>query len=269
METPTHLTVALAPGINPRKWSRVWEERRAETPLEFATLHAAEARQLVLDDGAQVAFVRHPFEREGLNAIDLFAEDVVAVVAVESDLDIDEPLRLEELDDWQLVLAAWTPDWAEAAERLGLDSGASAMTTDPADAMELVAGGAGVAIVPQSVARQHSRKDVTYRVISDLPRVPVSIVWAAEDDRLDTEEFVGIVRGRTAGSSRGRTGAKSAALQREEQQALAEAERRVKEQQKKKATAKRIGTSSGTSRGAQLAAKRAKAGGSSGKRKRR
>ena len=60
----------------------------------------------------------------------------------------------------------------------------------------------GLALMPMSVARAHSRRDVVARPLTDAADSGIALVWprASDDPRLDT--FIGIVRGRTANSSR-------------------------------------------------------------------
>jgi hypothetical protein len=77
-----------------------------------------------------------------------------------------------------------------------------------ADAIAWVASGAGITVVPMSLARLHHRKDVTYRVLDAGPAAPVGLAWVTDRTTDLVEEMVGIVRGRTANSSRGR-GARS------------------------------------------------------------
>ena len=61
----------------------------------------------------------------------------------------------------------------------------------------------GALIVPQSLARLHHRKDLTYRPITDAPTCPVALAVPAGPQSELVEEFVGIVRGRRPDSSRG------------------------------------------------------------------
>ena len=74
---------------------------------------------------------------------------------------------------------------------------------DWAAAVELVAANVGVAVMPQSVARALSRRDVVARPIDDGEETRVALAWATDRTTADVEEFIGIVRGRTANSSRG------------------------------------------------------------------
>ena len=59
-------------------------------------------------------------------------------------------------------------------------------------------------VLPQSLGRLHQRRGLTARIVRDAPGSAVGLAWVT--DRYDdlTEEFIGIVRGRTATSSRGR-----------------------------------------------------------------
>jgi DNA-binding transcriptional LysR family regulator len=71
------------------------------------------------------------------------------------------------------------------------------------EAIESVAAGTGIVIVPMSVARLHHRKDTVQRVVTDLPATTIALVWLREHDDDDTQAFVGVVKGRTANTSRG------------------------------------------------------------------
>jgi DNA-binding transcriptional LysR family regulator len=71
------------------------------------------------------------------------------------------------------------------------------------EAIETTAAGTGVVIVPMSVARLHRRKDTVQRPVTDLPPSTIALVWRRDRDDEVCQEFVGVVRGRTARSSRG------------------------------------------------------------------
>jgi DNA-binding transcriptional LysR family regulator len=88
--------------------------------------------------------------------------------------------------------SGWTPD----AEQLAWP------TMTVRDAIEVVASGTGVVIVPMSVARLHHRKDTEYRPVTDLSPTTVGLSWLVENDDPRVQTFIGIVRGRTERSSR-------------------------------------------------------------------
>src|SRR5690606_21064973 len=67
----------------------------------------------------------------------------------------------------------------------------------------------GVLIVPQSLARLHHRKSLTYRPLvgteqRPVPQSQVALSWPEGETSELMEEFIGIVRGRTVNSTRGR-----------------------------------------------------------------
>ena len=61
--------------------------------------------------------------------------------------------------------------------------------------------GMGALVVPQSLARLYHRKDLTFRPITDAPSCPVALAVPEGPQSELVEEFVGIVRYRTAAAS--------------------------------------------------------------------
>lgn len=187
------------PGATPGKWIDLWNERMPRTPLELREIAVAAQRAALDADDLDAALVRLPIDREELHVIPLYDEVPVVVCAAESHLTAADELALDDLagevvispaDD---VLAVAVPDAAPAA---------FAPPATTADAVEVVATGVGVLIVPMSLARLHHRRDVTYRPLRDGPTSTVALAWQASRTSPAVETFVGIVRGRTANSSR-------------------------------------------------------------------
>jgi DNA-binding transcriptional LysR family regulator len=143
-----------------------------------------------------MAFVRLPLDTDDLHVVRLY-DEVPVVVAGRDHLvaAADGTVTLHDLDDEQLVLPHRS-GWRPSAEQLDWPP----MTEQ--EAIETVAAGTGVALVPMSVARLHHRKDVVHREVSDLAPTTVALVWLRERDDETTQAFVGVVRGRTAHSSR-------------------------------------------------------------------
>ena len=67
-----------------------------------------------------------------------------------------------------------------------------------------MAAGIGLLVVPQSLARLHHRRDLVFRPVTDAPQSQVALSWLEDRTSDLVEEFIGIVRGRTVNSSRGR-----------------------------------------------------------------
>ncbi|MFF4186792.1 LysR family transcriptional regulator substrate-binding protein [Streptomyces sp. NPDC001691] len=201
-EEPPSFRLAYVPGVTPSKWVRIWNERLPDIPLTLSTVSAAEAPGVLRGRGADAGFVRLPIDRTELSAIPLYTETTVVVVPKDHLIAAVEEVSPEDLAD-EIVLHPLddTLDWEHPPGRPALERPA---TTE--DAIELVAAGVGLLVVPQSLARLHHRKDLTYRTITGVPESRVALSWPEEEITPDlVEEFIGIVRGRTVNSSRGRT----------------------------------------------------------------
>jgi hypothetical protein len=74
------------------------------------------------------------------------------------------------------------------------------------EAVETVAAGVGIVVLPMSVARLHNRKDVVHRPVSDAEKTRIALAWRRDLDDERVQTFIGVVRGRKATSSRGPTG---------------------------------------------------------------
>jgi DNA-binding transcriptional LysR family regulator len=193
-------TLAYVPGVTPAKWVRTWQERVPEVPLVLDQVPAAGAEGLVRDRRADAALLRLPIDRTGLHAIPLYTETTVVVFPKDHFLAAAEEVSGEDIAD-ELVLHPLddTLDWERPPGREALERPATTK-----DAIELVAAGVGLLVVPQSLARLHHRRDLVYRPCTAAPESRVALSWLAEETTDLMEQFIGIVRGRTVNSTRGR-----------------------------------------------------------------
>jgi DNA-binding transcriptional LysR family regulator len=187
----------------PAKWVRTWNERMPEVPLTLIQVPAAEAADLVRDRGADAVLLRLPTDRTGLHAIPLYAETTVIVVPKGHPVAAaDEVSAADVVDGVVLHPHDDTLDWERPLGRQAIQRPATTR-----EAIELVAAGVGLLVVPQSLARLHHRRDLTCRPVSDAPESRVALSWL-EDETTDLiEQFIGIIRGRTINSTRGRPSA--------------------------------------------------------------
>ncbi|MFI5795748.1 LysR family substrate-binding domain-containing protein [Streptomyces sp. NPDC051677] len=192
--------LAYVPGVTPAKWARIWQERLPDTPLTLLQVTPAEASDVLRDGTADAAFVRLPVDRTVFSAIPLYTETTVVVVPKDHVITAAEEITLDDLADEVVlhplddVLGWEQPPGEPAFERPA--------TTE--DAVELVAANIGVLVVPQSLARLHHRRDLTYRTVVDAPQSDVGLSWPENATTDLVEDFIGIVRGRTVNSTRGR-----------------------------------------------------------------
>lgn len=190
--------IAFVAGVSPDKWASRWREREPD-PLELALVPDDEQVAVLADGRAHMAFARLPVDTGVLHAIPLYVEVAVAVVPKEHPAAAYDELALADLADEQLIQdPAEVPGWEALPHPPRLDFPPMGLK----DAVEVVASGTGILVLPMSVARLHHRKDVTAVPLTDGPESRVALVWRKDLDDPRTDTFVGIVRGRTANSSR-------------------------------------------------------------------
>jgi len=173
------LRIGFVPGVTLTKWRRIWADRMHRVPLDVVEVTQAGQRTSLVSGEVDMCFVRLPIDTDGLHTIALY-EEVPVVVAPK-----DHPLAA--FDDVSLADLAGETFVVDDAEATGVDR---------------VAWGAGVMLVPLSVARSHSRRDLIHRPVTDAQPTAIALAWLVDNPNELIEEFIGIVRGRTANSSR-------------------------------------------------------------------
>lgn len=192
-------TLGAVPGATPGKWIDVWKERMPRTRLELVPLRVDHQRAALLEGEVDAAIVRLPIERADLNVIPLYDEVPVVVMSVDSHLTAADELELHDLDGEVVIVPA---DDVLALTIPGAVAPAFAPPADTGEAIATAAAGVGVVVVPMSLARLHHRKDADFRPLAGAEASSVALAWVAERTTPEVDAVVGIVRGRTANSSR-------------------------------------------------------------------
>lgn len=195
--------IAFVPGVTPGKWSRIWEQRVRGIPLELIAI--AERDQLaVLHEGrADTCFVRLPVDPEGISLIPLYREVPVVVVPIDHAVSAFDEVSVDDLSDEHLLQDPDSvPEWRDVAVEVRDGTRVDVPPMTAKDAVELVAAGVGIVILPKSVARLHDRKDVTHRPVTGVAESQIGLAWLTDATDSRIENFIGIVRGRTERSSR-------------------------------------------------------------------
>lgn len=196
--------VGFVPGVMPDKWGRTWAERMPRRPLDLVPLGDGDGVAMVRAGELDMCFVRLPVDREGLHLIPLYDEQPVVVVAREHPVAAYEEIDVGDLADEHLLQDPDTvPAWRDVATEVrdGTRHPVPAMTLR--QAVESVAAEAGIVVVPLSLARLHHRKDVVAVRVTGVPTTKVGLTWRVDDEDERVQAFIGVVRGRTANSSRG------------------------------------------------------------------
>lgn len=175
------LTIAFVPGVSPAKWVRVWRERFPDAELGLLPIGPTEVDDALTGE-ADMAFARMPVGAH-LNAIPLWTETAVVAMPKDGPLASADVVTEADLADVHVVDAGPVPE-------------------DVSAALDLVEANVGVVVLPQSLFRAASRKDLVAKPLDGAAGTRIALVWRDADSSDTTEEFIGVVRGRTANSSR-------------------------------------------------------------------
>ncbi len=195
--------VAFVTGVVPDRWVRAWRTRLPRSPLELVPVAQHDQLSGVRDGTVHMAFVRLPVDRTGLHLIPLWSERPVVVVSTEHPVAAYDEIAVADLAEEHLLQDPETvPEWRDLATEVREGTRHPVPSMSLAQAVESVAADAGVLVLPAAVARLHHRKDVTAVPVTGVAATRIALVWRESDDDPRLETFIGIVRGRTARSSR-------------------------------------------------------------------
>lgn len=208
------LTLGFVRGVAPSKWAERWARAVREQPLELVPLGLGEVDAAMsttdvllerIAPGRAPAETAEATDSPTRHALRLYEEGVALVVDADHELASLSEVGLDEL---ALVPLLSHPDhhleWPAAQPW----SDESWVPRDAGATLELVATGVGAALMPFPLARHLAGKR-THAVIpvtsGGEPLLPGTEIWASwriERDANDVQRLIGVLRGRTARSSR-------------------------------------------------------------------
>ena len=178
----TTLRVGFVPGVEPDRFLRRWKSGRRQAWLELVPVPLSRQGAALTDGEVDMCFVRLPHASEDLHLVPLWEERAAIVVGTENVLSL-----LDEIGEGDLEGETEIP---------------STHLDDAAERVAVVATGVGYTRMPLSLARLHHRKDAASRILRDAEPSRIALAWPRAADDAVRQEFVGVVRGRTARSSR-------------------------------------------------------------------
>ncbi|MFC8303502.1 substrate-binding domain-containing protein [Specibacter sp. NPDC057265] len=204
------LKVTFVPGVTPGKWIHRWQERMPDVPLEAKPVSVDHQLDAVRAGEADMAFVRLPVDKTGLHVIELYRELSVVVAPKDHPIAAFDELDVSDLaDEYLLADPEEFPQWRDVSTEIAAGNRKPLPPMASLDeALDLVEAGLGILILPMSVARLLSRKTLRSRLLHGVPESSVGLAWVdhlqplALSDEAVIQEFIGVVRGRSAQSSR-------------------------------------------------------------------
>ncbi|MCT1514325.1 LysR family transcriptional regulator substrate-binding protein [Dietzia cercidiphylli] len=190
------LAIGYVPGVQPDKWLTRWRERNPDVPI--SARRSGDPRSALArvagDEGFDVIFLREPdaaprSSPPGLLRVPLYTETMAVLAEKDHELAAFDTVAVADLEGER---------WLDPVDAI------AATPAEVSAAVDLVAAGVGLLVLPLPYARSLSRRDVVVRPIDGVPATRMGVAWSTrrEGDEL-IDEFVGIVRGRTAATTRG------------------------------------------------------------------
>src|SRR5215831_8415756 len=146
---------------------------------------------------SDVAIVRPPFDPEGLELHEIGDEPRLVMLAADHPLADRRSVRFREIEREPWVDVDTDPIWCsfwhvQEQRQEKLQVGARCRTLD--DMLEAARTGAGIGLLPDSIARAQSWPGLVFIPVVDIPPSPVAVASRAGDGRPAVQRFVALVR---------------------------------------------------------------------------
>ncbi|MFJ9894771.1 LysR family transcriptional regulator [Streptomyces sp. NPDC091280] len=163
---PHRLVVGFRAGIVVTPALRAFAAAHPDTEVKARRVEWDDQEHLILDGTVDLAYLRRPVRAQGLTLLPLFTEPRVAMLPADHRLAGKPDLVLADLaGENRLRYLNPHPDPGDVPIR----------TIE--EKFENVASGAGITLVPVSVAEQYSRPDIAYVPVTDAEPDEVVLAW--------------------------------------------------------------------------------------------
>jgi DNA-binding transcriptional LysR family regulator len=183
--------------------------------VELVRLYWHDQTQALRDGKVDVAFLHGPFDGTGLRSFCVRREPRVAVVSASSPLADREAIEVKALADFPVIHhrgaeAAWDEFETVDPRPDGAHPAAGPYVENIEEKLAHVAAGDAISFLPAFTAAAVGQTGVAFVPVTDIPPIPISLAWRADDGSRYVESFVAAVR-RTARRSGAQVPARSGA----------------------------------------------------------
>ncbi|MET8770412.1 LysR substrate-binding domain-containing protein [Streptomyces sp. NPDC004658] len=178
--TPT-LTIGFMPGITLTPATALFTTRHPDVNVRLLRTSWDDQVEVLLDGRADVSVVRLPIDGHGLQVRSLFQEPRVVVLPAGHRLADRASVTIADLASEHLLQDPdAVPEWRDVAEELrGRTRPEVPVIHQVEEKLELVAAGAGIAVIPLSTANFYTRPDVVPLPVEDIGPNEVALAWVA------------------------------------------------------------------------------------------
>ena len=179
-------------GRHTRKLQKRWAAAHPGIPLVF--LHVNEPTAGLSDGTADVAVIRRELADGRFQTVQVGLEARYAAVSTENALARRRSVRLADLARYTIAIdrrtGTTTPDlWPPDAQPTGIR-----WTRTVDEWLTHIAANQAVGVTAEATAQQNPRPGVAYRMVRDVPPIPVRMAWWRDDPPAHLEELVAMAR---------------------------------------------------------------------------
>ena len=191
-EGVTRLTIGFVPGITLTPVVRLLRERHPGLDVRMLRTDFHDQVDVLHDARADVGIVRLPIDPAGLEIRPLYTEPRLVMVASAHRLAGKETVQIADLAaDHLLQDPDAVPEWRDIAVELRTGERRPAPVIHSVEEkLELVAGGQGIAVIPESTAHFYTRPGVEAIPVEDLGPNHVAAAWPTGRTTALIREFV-------------------------------------------------------------------------------
>ena len=191
-EGVTRFTIGFMPGITLTPVVRRLREQHPGLDVRMLRTEWHDQVDVLHDARADVGIVRLPIDPAGLEIKPLYTEPRLAVVASAHPLAGKETVQVADLAaDHLLQDPDAVPEWREIALELRTGERRPVPVIHSVEEkLELVAGGQGIAVIPESTANFYTRPGVAAIPVEDLSPNHVAVAWPSGRTTALIQEFV-------------------------------------------------------------------------------
>ena len=183
--------IGFMPGLIVTEPVRAFADAHPDLEVEVLRTSWDDQVAVILDGRVDVGYLRLPVDQRGLDVLPLFTEPRLVVLPSVHRLAVKEELHIADLADEHLLQDPDSvPEWRDIAVELRGRRLALPALRSVEEKLEHVAGGAGVIILPASVATFYRRPDVVAVPVVDLAENQVCLAWRAGRRRGLLAEFI-------------------------------------------------------------------------------
>ncbi|NMO50035.1 LysR family transcriptional regulator [Actinoplanes sp. TBRC 11911] len=172
------IRIAFMCGISPTPFTRALAARHPRLAVDFIRTTISDQTEVLHSGRADLAFVRTPFDQDGLSGRPLYTEPWFVALPTGHRAARMESVGIADLaDEVLLQVPKIMPEWLSLP---GKRREAPAIAENIEEKLEHVAAGHGIVVLPQQAAQSYSREELAMVKINGVRPNQVLVAWRTD-----------------------------------------------------------------------------------------